>query len=265
MSIVNSRLSLKEHCLRSLGKPLINIEIADSQIDDIIDDVIALYQERVYDGTSEHFLKYQITQTDIDNAKTLVLDNNLSPYQSNNNFIVLPEYITTVHEVLTLSKTSVGDMFQRSAEFFARENILYNNSVVQFDLISIPLATEYIGALNYLTKPETRTRFSYNTGRLYLDQDIKSMLNCFIVIRCTKWNDPDQFTRMWGNRFIRELTTIKMKLCWGGNLMKFSDISLPSGIKYNADKIYNSAKDELDIFMSKMAADWELMPTMLIG
>ena len=265
MATVNSRETLKAHCLRSLGAPVIQIELADEQIYDIIDDVIQLYRERIYDGTSEHFLKYQVTQADIDNAATLVFDNNLSPYQSNNNFIVLPEYITSVIEVLTLNRNSVGDLFGRSLEFFARENLLYNNNGATFDIISIPLMQEYLGAINYLTKPETRCRFNYNTGKLYIDKNIKTMLGTFIVIRCTKWVNPEEFTKMYNSRFIKTLTSILMKRQWGTNLSKFSDISMPGGIKFNASGIISSAEKELDEFMSKMSADWELMPTMMIG
>lgn len=263
--IVNSKDTLKEHCLRRLGKPVINIEVADEQIDDIIDDVIQLYRERIYDGTEEVFLKYQITQADISNATTLVLDNNVLPYKTNNNFISLPEYITSVIEVLTTNATSIGDMFGRSLEFFARENLLYNNKSTQFDIISLPIMNEYLGAINHLTKPETRCRFNYNTGKLFIDKDISNLLNYYIIIRCTKYISPEQYKQTYNSRFIKELTTIKMKLQWGSNLMKFKDLSLPGGIKYDSVQIYSSAKTELDEFMKSMRVDWELMPTMLIG
>lgn len=264
MTVV-SRESLKEHCLRSLGKPVINIELADEQIDDIIDDVIQLYRERIYDGVEEVFLKYQITQTDIDNANSLVLDNNVLPYKSNNNFIILPEYITSIIDVLSINNSSVGDMFGRSLEFFARENLLYNNRGTQFDIVSIPIMNEYLGAIKHLTKPETRCRFNYNTGKLYIDTDINKMLNSYIVIHCNKWIYPEQYRNMYNSRFIKELTTIKMKLQWGSNLIKFKDMSLPGGIKYDSAQIYNSAKTELDEFMKRISVDWETMPFMLIG
>jgi len=265
MSLSTSRENLKKYALRRLGAPVINIEIADEQVDDIIDDVIQLYRERVYDGAEEVFLKYQITQTDIDNAKTLVPEAVGSPFMHNNNFIILPESITSVTEVLSLNKTYVGDMWGRSAEFFARENLLYNGNAVGFDIVSYQLFQEYLGAIKYLFTSETRCRFAYSSGRLFIDNNIQNMLGCFIVIRCTRWVDPDEFTRVWNSRFIKDLTTIKMKKQWGQNLSKFSGVSLPGGIKFNSDQIINQAEKELEAFMNSMASDWEIFPTMLIG
>ena len=69
MAKPSSRSELKEYCLRKLGKPVIEINVDDDQIEDLIDDTIQLFNERVYDGVERVYLKYKITQNDIDNGK----------------------------------------------------------------------------------------------------------------------------------------------------------------------------------------------------
>ena len=64
-----SRSQLKDYCLRQLGAPVLEINVADEQVDDIIDDAIQYFHERHFDGVLRTYLKYEITQNDIDRGK----------------------------------------------------------------------------------------------------------------------------------------------------------------------------------------------------
>ena len=57
-----SRTDLINYSKRQLGAPVLEINVADEQIDDLVDDALQLFQERDYDGTTNTFLKYKITQ-----------------------------------------------------------------------------------------------------------------------------------------------------------------------------------------------------------
>ena len=64
-----SRTDLINYCKRQLCAPVLEINVADEQIDDLVDDALQLFQERDYDGTTNTFLKYKITQGDIDRGR----------------------------------------------------------------------------------------------------------------------------------------------------------------------------------------------------
>ena len=64
-----SRSDFKNYCLRQLGAPVLEINVADEQIDDIIDDALQYFHERHFDGVLRTYLKYQVTQDDIDRGK----------------------------------------------------------------------------------------------------------------------------------------------------------------------------------------------------
>ena len=66
MAKPTSRQGLIDYCKRQLGSPILEINVAEEQIDDLVDDAIQLFHERHFDGTTQAFLKYQITQEDID-------------------------------------------------------------------------------------------------------------------------------------------------------------------------------------------------------
>ena len=54
-----SRSDFKNYCLRQLGAPVLEINVADEQIDDIIDDALQYFHERHFDGVLRTHFKYQ--------------------------------------------------------------------------------------------------------------------------------------------------------------------------------------------------------------
>ena len=70
MSKPSSRGQLKDYCLRKLGFPVLEINVDDDQIEDLIDDTLQLYNERSYNGMERTYIKYQLTEQDIENGKT---------------------------------------------------------------------------------------------------------------------------------------------------------------------------------------------------
>ena len=69
MAKPTTRDELKEYCLRQLGAPVLEINVADEQVDDLLDDTLQYFNERHFDGVEKTFLKYQITQDDIDRGR----------------------------------------------------------------------------------------------------------------------------------------------------------------------------------------------------
>ena len=70
MANPTSRSTLKEYCLRNLGKPVIDINVDDDQVDDRIDEGLQYFAQYHYDGVERVYLKHQFTQTEIDRAQT---------------------------------------------------------------------------------------------------------------------------------------------------------------------------------------------------
>ena len=60
-----SRSDLINYCKRQLGAPVLEINVAEEQIDDLIDDALQYFHERHFDGVTQTLLKYKITEADI--------------------------------------------------------------------------------------------------------------------------------------------------------------------------------------------------------
>ena len=101
MATPNTKASLKEHCLRSLGKPVIDINVDDDQVDDRIDDALQYFAQYHYDGIERVYLKHKITQAEIDRAATNAsatatdkVDNSITAaWLDGNGFIPIPESV----------------------------------------------------------------------------------------------------------------------------------------------------------------------------
>ena len=77
MAIPNSRNTLKEYCLRNLGKPVIDINVDDDQVEDRIDEALQYFSQYHYNGVERMYLKYKVTQDDIDRMTTNIADVNV--------------------------------------------------------------------------------------------------------------------------------------------------------------------------------------------
>ena len=69
MAKPSTRQELIDYSLRKLGAPVLEVNVADEQIDDLVDDTIQFFNERHFDGVERMYLKYKITQDDIDRGK----------------------------------------------------------------------------------------------------------------------------------------------------------------------------------------------------
>ena len=69
MAQPSTRQELIDYCLRKLGAPVLEINVAEEQVEDLVDDALQYFQERHFDGVSRVYLKYQVTQEDIDRGR----------------------------------------------------------------------------------------------------------------------------------------------------------------------------------------------------
>ena len=67
MAVPTTRATFKERCLRNLGKPVIEINVDDDQLEDRIDEALQVWNDYHYDGSEKIYLKHQVTSDDITN------------------------------------------------------------------------------------------------------------------------------------------------------------------------------------------------------
>ena len=87
-----STAELQEYCLRKLGKPVVDVNLADEQMDDMIAESVQLFQEYHFDGTERAFLVEQVAASTLTFASsatgTFVEDETITGGSSNATAII---------------------------------------------------------------------------------------------------------------------------------------------------------------------------------
>ena len=275
-----TRQQLIDYCLRRLGAPVLEINIDDDQIDDLVDDALQYFSERHYDGVERMYLKYKITQGDIDRGRAKNTDgvgivtttatsvdtgagSFTSSFYETSNFIQVPDSVVCIEKIFKLDTSSIsGGMFSLKYQLFLND-MYYFNSV---DLLQYAMVKRYLEDIDFLLTSDKQIRFNKRQDRLYLDIDWGAQsVDSFIVIDCYRALDPSSFTQVFNDSFLKRYLTALIKRQWGQNLIKFRGVKLPGGIELNGRELYTDAQTEIDEIQKRMAMDYELPPYDFVG
>jgi len=287
MSTPSSRSEFKQYCLRQLGAPVLEINLADEQCEDLIDDGIQFFQERHFDGAARMFLKYQITQADIDrgqasakagkNSAGIVTTTATAPASSgistvavdfdwteNSNYLQVPPSVIGVYKVMHFdgANTITNNMFSVKYQLFLND-IYYWGST---EILSYAMVKTFLEDIEFALTTQKQIRFNKRQDRLYLDIDWGSVsVDDFLVMECFRVLDPSTYDRVWNDSFLKPYVTALMKRQWGQNLLKFQGVKLPGGIELNGRQIFDDGEKELERIREKMSSYYELPPLDMIG
>ena len=278
---IANRIDFKDYCLRRLGAPVLEINVSHEQIEDLIDDGIQLYQERHFDGVERMYLKYKITQADIDRGTGKNTDgvgivtttanssavSGLGTVTSNwyetSNFLEVPDSVLGIEKIFKFDTSSIsGGMFSIKYQLFMND-LYYFNSV---NLLQYAMTKSYLEDIDFLLTTEKQVRFNQRQDRLYLDIDWGAQqVGDFIVIDCLRALDPEEYRQVYNDPFVKRYFVALMKKQWGMNLIKFRGTKLPGGIELNGREIYDDGVRELEELRNRMTQDYELPPLDFIG
>ncbi len=281
MAKPTTRLEFKNYCLRQLGAPVLEINVDDDQVDDLIDDALQLFNERHFDGVERMYLKYKVTQDDIDRGKadpttgvgivtTTANSTNVSGvgtmsfnWYENSNFIQVPESVIGVEKIFKFDTSSIsGGMFSIKYQLFLNDLYFFNS----IELLQYSMVKTYLEDIDFLLTTDKQIRFNQRQDRLYLDIDWASEeAGTYFVLDCYRLLNPTEFAGVWNDSFLKRYATALIKRQWGQNLIKFRGVKLPGGIEFNGREIYDDGQREIDYIREKMSSEYELPPLDLIG
>ena len=186
-----------------------------------------------------------------------------SNWYETSNFIQVPDSIIGVEKIFKFDTSSIsGSMFSIKYQLFL--NDLYNfNSI---DLLQYSMVKTYLEDINMLLTTDKQVRYNKRQDRLYLDIDWSAQYkDVFLVMDCWRILDPDQFTGVYNDSFLKLYLTALIKRQWGQNLSKFKGVKLPGGVEFNAREIYDDAEREIEAIRERLINEYELPPFDMIG
>tara|TARA_Y100000592_G_scaffold86168_1_gene139126 strand:+ start:916 stop:1881 length:966 start_codon:yes stop_codon:yes gene_type:complete len=313
MAKPNSRQTFTDYCLRSLGAPVIEINVDDDQLDDRVDEALQFYQFYHADSIEKFYLKHKVTNSTLtltasvagnfqvgetitggtSGAKAVIktaaatkitynaLDDSNVVFAANetitgdttsatatiqsiakgdieNGFITLTDAITDVVRVMPIrDSVSSSDMFD------IRYQIHLN------DLHSVGFMgnlTEYVMSQQFLSlldlvidSDEKHISFDRHKNQLRVDMDWNEEVDedAFLVVECYRIIDPDTFTDVYNDYFLKRYATALIKRQWGSNLLKFEGMVMPGGVTFNGRQLFDDANEEITRLEEEARLNWE--------
>lgn len=247
MAITSTRDQFKEYCLRKLGKPVIEINVDDDQVDDRIDEALRYYYDYHFDGSDKIYYKHLVTDTD-----------------RANKYITLPENI-----IGAVSVFSIGDPMVRSDDLFnIRYQIALNDLYTLTSVSMVPyyMVMEHLSLISEMLVGKHPIRYTRHKNRLYVDMDWGNIQNGeYLLVEAYEIIDPNVYTDAWNDRWLQNYCTAKIKYQWGTNLTKFTGMNLPGGVQFNGEKILNDAQDEIQKMEQEMISSYSMPVLDMVG
>lgn len=243
---IHSREEFKEYCLRKLGKPVIEINVDDDQVEDRVDEALKYYWDYHFDGTEKIFYKHQITEQDITNK-----------------YITLPDNI-----IGAVSIFDIGDYISVNNIFNIRYQIALNDlyTLTYQSMVPYYMAFQHIQLLEQLLVGKQPIRYNRRTNKLYIDVNWdKIVAGYYLVVEAYQIVDPAEYTDVWNDWWLQRYATQLIKKQWGTNLTKFTGMSLPGGVQFNGEKIYNDAHEDIEKLEAEMINSYSLPVADMIG
>ena len=273
MATPASRANLKEYALRALGKPVIEINVDDDQLEDRIDEAVQYFQQYHYDGIRRTYLKYKLTAADKTRLSAIngetesatdLKDNSVSTtWYEDRNFLVVPQSIISVINIFPFSDKGNLNLFD--VRYQLRLNDLYDfssTSVINYDVV-----LRHLDFLDHILVGEKPLRYNQLDNRLYIDMDWANDLDVdeYLIIDCYRKLDPATFTDVFNDIWVKRYTTQKFKLQWGQNLSKFAGVTMIGGVSLNGNEIMQQAEAEIMKLEQEVRTNYEEPPHLILG
>jgi hypothetical protein len=268
MATPSTREGLKQYALRALGKPVIEINVDDDQLEDRIDEALQYYAQYHYDAIRRTYLKYQFTQEDkdriISNSTESVTKNSVTTsWKEGNGFIVVPESVFSVINIFPF--TDKGNLNLFDVRYQLRLNDLYDfssTSVINYDIV-----LRHLDFLDHILVGEKPLRFNQNDNRLYIDMDWENDLQVgeYLVIECYRKLDPDVYTDVYNDGILKRYVTALFKKQWGSNLSKFNGVTMLGGVTLNGQQIFSEALADVQKLEDEIRKSFEMSQPLMIG
>jgi hypothetical protein len=247
MATTSSRQEFKDYILRRLGAPVIDINVDDEQVEDRIDDALLKFRDYHYDGTEHVYLPYQVTAED-----------------RVNKYVTLPEGIIGVTRIFDIND-SYNAMNLFNIRYQLHLNELFNISSVS--VTPYVVAMRHIEFLEEVFVGKKPIRFNRHMDKLHIDMkwDEDVQVGQYIIIDCYRTVDPDVYTDVWNDPWLKQYATALVKRQWGENLKKFEGMNLPGGLTFNGQKIWDEAREEIEKLDNEVINSYSLPVTDMIG
>jgi hypothetical protein len=250
MANPTTRAQFVAYCKRALGAPVLEVNVDDDQVEDRVDEALEYFREYHSDATYRGYFKHQVTADDLTNE-----------------YIPVSENIIHVTKLFPIFEGSVN------RNFFDIKYQMHLNDIADLqsyigDLAYYEQMQQYLSLLDMKLTGTPQVNYSRLQNRLYIHGDFADgdiIVGDFLVAEAYHIIDPDTFSSVWNNKWLKEYGTALIKRQWGQNLIKFEGMQLPGGVTLNGRQIYEDALNDIERLREAIRLENELPIDFFVG
>ena len=173
MAQPTSKEDFKDYILRKIGAPVIDINVADEQVEDRVDEAVSFWRDYHYNGSQMVYLKHQITEADKENG-----------------YIPLPQGLLGISKIFDMDtsiSTGTG-MFNVNYQF-----VLNNiQDMTSYSMQNYYMTMQHIEFMQEMLVGKQMIRYNKHVNKLHIDTDNKSwVVGNYIIIEAYDVVNPD--------------------------------------------------------------------------
>tara|TARA_B110000902_G_scaffold85844_1_gene101838 strand:- start:1672 stop:2415 length:744 start_codon:yes stop_codon:yes gene_type:complete len=226
MAQPQSRDEFIQYILRKIGAPVIQINVAEEQIDDRVDEAVSFWRDYHYNGSQLVYLKHIITEQD-----------------KVNGWIPLPEKLLGISKIFNFD-TSIsmgGGMFNVQYQF-----VLNNvQDMASYSMTNYFMSMQHIEFMQEMLVGKPIIRYNKHVNKLHIDNTKdRWTVGTYIIVEAYDIIDPDEYADVWSDRWLQNYASALVREQWGLNLTKFTNMQLVGGVSFNGEQILAEARAE---------------------
>lgn len=257
---LRSRQDLIDYCLRKLGYPVIDINVADEQIEDRIDDAFQVFNEYHSEGSIRQYLPITITQAQID-AQAIDFTQ-IAEYQDSG----ITDRILNVIRVLPINSESSSVNFF-DLKYQMRLNDLWDLQTGVGDLAYYEQMQQYLSTIDLKLNGTPTITYQRRGHVLRILGDLTNIgdLRAGDKIVVEVYLDVTPTGRVHDELFLKEFGTALIKKQWGENISKFEGVQLPGGVTINGARLIEEADREIERLREKLINEYDMSLPLFMG
>ena len=251
MATPNTRQSHIDYCLRTLGDPVIEINVDDDQLEDRVDESLEYFREYHSEATFRTYLKHQVTATDISNE-----------------FIPIASNIIQVARLFPIEAHGGGTTNFFDIKYQMMLNDMTSMAGTMGNLAYYEMMQQYLSLIDMRLNGQPQTTFVRKQNRLYIHGDFADgdiVAGKFLVAEVYQEINDSDYTSIWNDLWLKEYTTALFKRQWGQNLIKFEGMTLPGGVTLNGRQIYDDATQDVERLRERIRLEHEMPADFFVG
>jgi hypothetical protein len=178
-------------------------------------------------------------------------------------YLPVSDAIIGVVKIFPFNNSSSVDMFDVRYQMHLNDLFdMSSTSIMYYDMVK-----RHLSLIEMELGTQPPIRFNRKMDRVFVDMDWQSDVrpDDYLIVEAFRILDPNTYTEVYNDMFLKKYATALIKQQWGSNLSKFSGVQMPGGVTLDGVRILQEANEEIAKIEEEMQLRYELPPEFITG